>query len=79
MKSSTAGADDKKLDIDAFLRIFNRFSKRERLKIAEKIAMQEFEARWLKLDKELPDTRSISDSTVLKEVAAVRYGKKRES
>ena len=62
-------------NINKVLQLFNMLSKTEQLEVADKIDKQTFEERWQKLDNNLPDIL-LSDEDIIKEVQAVRYGKK---
>lgn len=61
--------------VRAVLRLFNQLGKADRIKVAERIGKQTFEARWDAIDATLPD-EPLADEDIMKEVSAVRYGKK---
>ncbi|WP_353127575.1 hypothetical protein [Parapedobacter pyrenivorans] len=61
--------------VNAVIRLFNQLGKTDRIKVAERIGKQTFADRWDALDVILPD-EPLSEADVMKEVSAVRYGKK---
>ncbi len=69
------GIETEKITVPRFLTIFENFSAPDKIKIAEQIDRQTFADRWKKLDDELPDSE-MSDSEIMTEIRAVRYGKK---
>lgn len=66
----------RKMGVKEFLALFDQFSTEEQMKIAQKIALQTFAARWAAMDKVLPDVEEFSETDIVAEVKAVRYGKK---
>ena len=64
------------ITVSKFLRLFRKFKRSERLKIAEKITNQTFEEQWSRLDKELPDAK-LPEEEIMKEVRQVRYGRQK--
>ncbi len=67
--------ETEKITVPRFLTIFKKFSASDKIKIADEIDRETFEARWKVLDAELPDVE-MSDEEIMDEVRAVRYGKK---
>ena len=63
------------VSVNKVLQLFNMLSKTEQLEIADKIDMETFEERWQLSDTNLPDAE-FSDEEIMKEVRAIRYGKK---
>jgi len=63
-----------RLTVSGYLQLFTKFTKKEKLKIAEKINQLPFEERWQSLDQELPNIE-MTQEDIIKEVQAVRYEK----
>ncbi|WP_257666993.1 hypothetical protein [Parapedobacter tibetensis] len=61
--------------VNAVIRLFNQLGKTDRIKVAERIGKQTFVDRWDAMDAILPD-EPLSEADIMKEVSAVRYGKK---
>ncbi len=68
------GVETEKITVPRFLTMFRRFTPSEKIKIAEQIDRQTFADRWSLLDAELPDSE-MSDTEIMDEIRAVRYGK----
>ncbi len=64
------------ISINNYLKLFLKFSREEKLKIAERINQLTFEERWVSLGGELPDVE-MNPEEVMKEVSAVRYARKK--
>ena len=65
------------LSLVDYLQLFNKFSKKQRIEIANKISESTFEDRWQLLKKKMPSSR-ISEQDVIDEVKKfrkARYGK----
>jgi hypothetical protein len=67
--------ETEKISVPRFLTMFKKFSASDKIKIADQIDRETFEARWKLLDAELPDVQ-MSDDEIMDEVRAVRYAKK---
>jgi hypothetical protein len=67
--------ETEKISVPRFLTMFKKFSASDKIKIADQIDRETFEARWKVLDAELPDVQ-MSDDEIMDEVRAVRYAKK---
>lgn len=67
--------ETEKISVPRFLNIFKKFSASDKIKIADQIDRETFEARWKVLDAELPDVE-MSDDEIMDEIRAVRYAKK---
>lgn len=65
-------------NVNTILRLFRQLTRSEKITVAEKIGKQTFKDRWKQMDESLPDEK-VSDEDILKEVLAVRHGKKRKS
>jgi hypothetical protein len=69
--------EPEKVSIPRFLNIFKRFSAADKMKIADEIDRETFEARWIALDAELPDI-AIPEDEIMNEIRAVRYAEKED-
>lgn len=67
--------ETEKISVPRFLNIFKKFSASDKIKIADQIDRETFEARWKVLDAELPNVQ-MSDDEIMDEIRAVRYAKK---
>ncbi|HCA57880.1 MAG TPA: hypothetical protein DEP46_07865 [Blastocatellia bacterium] len=67
--------DTEKISVPRFMNIFKKFSASDKIKIADQINRETFEARWKLLDAELPDVE-LSEQEIMDEVRAVRYAEK---
>ncbi len=67
--------ETEKISVPRFLTMFKEFSASDKIKIADQIDRETFEARWKVLDAELPDVQ-MSDDEIMDEIRAVRYAKK---
>jgi hypothetical protein len=65
------------ISVPKFLKLFRRFSASDKIKIADQIDRETFDARWTALDTELPDV-ALLESEIMNEVRAVRYAKKED-
>jgi hypothetical protein len=63
------------ISISEYLKLFLKFSKSDKVKIAEKINQLTFKEQWDLLDKDLPDAR-LSEDEIMEEVYKVRYAGK---
>ncbi len=67
--------ETEKISVPRFLTMFRKFSASDKIKIADQIDRETFEARWKVLDAELPDVE-MSDDEIMDEIRAVRYARK---
>ncbi|MBX3296451.1 MAG: hypothetical protein KF762_12155 [Acidobacteria bacterium] len=67
--------ETEKISVPRFMNIFKKFSASDKIKIADQINRETFEARWKLLDAELPDVE-LSEQEIMDEVRAVRYAEK---
>ncbi len=63
-------------NVNTVLRLFKQLPRSEQIVVAEKIGEQTFKERWKQLDETLPDV-ACSEQDIMKEVRAVRYGKRK--
>ena len=64
-----------KVSLVRFMYYFKKFSKSERMKVAEQINRTTFRECWALVDKALPDLQMTEDE-IMDEVRTVRYGGK---
>jgi hypothetical protein len=62
------------LNTEQFISLFQQFTKKEQVKIAEKIQNLTFAQQWKMLDEDLPDVE-MSEDEIMQEIYAVRNEK----